>query len=801
MVVSILKNTFVGGEWDKSLYERSDLSKYYTACKTMENFIIQPQGGATKRAGTKFISKVKYISNTAKQERRLVKFSFSSTESYMLEFGDKYIRFYYEEGQLNLSTTPPTYNSGTTYSKMDYVVYNGINYYSRVDSNLGNQPDISTTQWYALESNIVEIPTVFTSSMVKDICYTQSADVLFITHPDVPPQELRRYGVDKWLIQDMLFGATIDAPINLAMTGSTDEFAVSTISADDGSESELSTSTTGDKGNTLTWDAVSGKLYYKVYQISNGVAFYLGMAKTESYEIKVNDEPDLNTVAPEVNNIFNSVNNYPAICSFYQQRLILGMTNNKPQTFWGSVTGAYRNFNRSLIPKDDDSYEFTIASGEINRITGFTPLTDLIITTSGAEWIANSGTNSSITSHNINISPQSRFGSNNLKPLIIGNSVLFVELKGTVVRSLLFSYDIAGFKGSEITLLSRHLFRDKNIVSWCYQGHPNKIIWSVRDDGVLLGLSYDVDNEIISWHHHTTKGSFYDVESILNIDNEPIVYAIVEREINGVVGKYIEVLQTPIASSVVEDCFYVDCGLKYDIPKDISDIVLTTPVRITSNSHGFANGDRVDLSDVEGTSGLNGKQYLIGNITTNTFDLYDINTGNPIDGNLYNSYKKNGVCRKAITHISGLTHLEGEVVDVLANGNIVDGLTVSGGQITLPSHSSRVVIGLNYIANLIPLDFININIDMQDKLKQIKTVLIELEDSRDLKIGTNKDNLLEVDFREGGYYYTATPLYTGVKELNLLDDILRNSSVLMRSDKCLPLTILSITARLNYGGR
>lgn len=799
MVTSILKNTFVGGEWSPSLYERTDLQKYYTACKTMKNFMIQPQGGAIKRGGTRFIAEVK----DSTTDVRLIPFQFSVTQSYMLEFGDEYMRVFSDKGQVLLDSTPAAYNSETTYDTGDHVSYSGVNYYSRVDSNIGNQPDISTTEWYALEGEIVEIPTPYTEDMLSILKFTQSADILYLTHPSIAPQQLLRFDNDEWQIEAISFGGTIDPPTALTMTGSSNTYTVTAISEDDGSESEIASSTTGDPGNTLTWTVSTGALYYKVYEIVNDIPFYLGLAQNDSYVIASGAEPDLNKTAPSAETIFNSTDNYPGSCAFYQQRLLFARTNNKPQTFWGSQTGSYTNFNKSIISQDDDSYEFTIASGEVNEIKALTPLTDLIIGTTGAEWKANSGTTSSIATNNITLNPQSRYGSDDLKPLIIGNNVMFIENSNDLVRNFLFLDDRQAYQGSDLNILAKHLVENYNIVSWGYQKEPYKTIWCVRDDGALLGLSYDLENQITAWHQHDTDGKFLDVESIVNINGDTDVYLVIERIIGGTFKKYVEILENPLNTDDVRDSFYVDSGLSLDVPISITNATQADPVVITATGHGLIDDDLVDISDIIGMTELNGLQFKVDNATTNTFSLKNINDDQDIDGTGYGAYIESGDARKAVSSISGLTHLEGKEVSVLANGNIVVGKIVASGAITLPNAASRISVGLQYTADLTPLDFV-VEVksgSIQEKLKQIKSVVIELQNTREVFIGANKDLLLEVKFRTNEPYLTPIELFDGSKEINLLDNINRNISILMRSINPLPITVLSVTGRLNIGKR
>ena len=75
---------FVSGELSSKMEGRIDFEKYSSGCKTLENMLIHPQGAATRRTGTQFISEVK----TSSLKTRLIPFEFSTTQTYMLEFGN-----------------------------------------------------------------------------------------------------------------------------------------------------------------------------------------------------------------------------------------------------------------------------------------------------------------------------------------------------------------------------------------------------------------------------------------------------------------------------------------------------------------------------------------------------------------------------------------------------------------------------------------------------------------------------------------------------------------------------------------
>ena len=88
--------SFTAGEMSSSMQGRTDFQKYFNAATRIENFVVLPHGPVARRPGTYFAAEVK----TSTQKTRLIPFTFSTTQTYILEFGNGYIRFYKDDGQI-----------------------------------------------------------------------------------------------------------------------------------------------------------------------------------------------------------------------------------------------------------------------------------------------------------------------------------------------------------------------------------------------------------------------------------------------------------------------------------------------------------------------------------------------------------------------------------------------------------------------------------------------------------------------------------------------------------------------------
>ena len=212
MKASPLKDAFNAGEISPLMAARIRIDKYANALNLCENMIPLVQGGVTRRTGTMFVSEIK--SGAA----RLVPFEFSTTQAYILEFGAEYIRFYKDRGQIQTSGVA-AWLTGTAYVVGDLRTEASVTYYCLVAHTSGTfATDLAAAKWYAQEDTIYEIPTPYVSGDIANLKFTQSADVLYITHPSYAPRKLIRTGHTQWVLSviDFLDGPYLSTNITTA---------------------------------------------------------------------------------------------------------------------------------------------------------------------------------------------------------------------------------------------------------------------------------------------------------------------------------------------------------------------------------------------------------------------------------------------------------------------------------------------------------------------------------------------------------------------------------------------------------
>lgn len=520
--------SFTAGELSPALGARVDLAKFASGLKTAINVFVHAHGGVSNRAGTEFVSEVKASANHA----RLIDFQFNTEQSYILEFGDEYMRVF-RDGGLVLSGGSP-YELVTPYAEAD----------------------------------------------VADLVYIQEADVMYICHPLYEVRKLSRLADNNWTLTVVTFTPGISYPSGVAATvlvnagpgGENYSYKVAAV-ADNGEESIASApvtvfnnlDTAGNK-NQVTWSALAGAGRYIVYKEDNGVYGYIGGTSGLSFDDE-NITPDLADTPQTGRNPFVGAGNYPRCGTFIEQRLALASTTNDPQAVWLSQSANYENFGYSQPSKASDAVTFRIKARQVNEIRSMLAMKGLMLLTSGAEWIVSGGSQSdAITPSAIKIDPQGYRGAATVQPIIVGNTVLFAQRSGGVVRD--FSYEFAqdSFVGKDLTILARHLFENKNITAWGYAQAPNSVAWVVLDDGSLVSLTYMREHDVWAWTRHQSgpdNDAVFEDVVVVGEGNEDVPYFLVKRTIGGVSKRYIERLHTRVFGAI-EDAFFVDCGLTYD---------------------------------------------------------------------------------------------------------------------------------------------------------------------------------------------------------------------------------------------
>ena len=802
---SLIQASFTGGELSPSLYGRVDLAKYGTSLKTCRNFIVQLYGGVRNRAGTKYLAEV----SDSTVRHRLIPFAFSTEQTYVLEFGDYTMRVYKDGGQ---------------------VVYSsGIN---------AGQP--------------VEVATPWGESDLALLGYTQSADVMTVCHPDYVPQQISRTDHDAWTVTDFvnINGPFLDANTtttttvtvsattgSITLTASSGIFetyhigqlfyleqknygapweagksvALNDIRRSDGKYYQATNAaTTGSLRPTHDADDWSdGAVTWRYLHSGFGICRITARASATSATatvIKPMPNESISTGTYKwAFEAWGGNQGYPSCVTYHQQRLVFANTPAQPQTESMSRTNAYVDFGVSNQVLDDDAVTFTVASRQVNAIRHMLTIDNLILLTSGGEWIVSGGDSGTITPAALITKQQGYRGSATVPPQIIGNTALYLQSKGSTVRDLGYEFSSDSYTGTDLTVLSSHLVEGYQIQEWAYQQVPFSCLWCVRNDGVLLGMTYMREQQVIGWHPHDTDG---EVESVCSIaeGNEDALYIIVKRTIDGSTKRYVERMQSRQIGDI-KDAFFVDCGLTYDGRNTSATTMTLTSsgawtygsaavFTLTASASYFETydiGSEIHLTDVDGHI----LRLLITARTSNTVVTVTINRDVHAE---FRSAARTDWAHARKT-FAGLSHLEGKTISVLADGHVAPQKEVTSGSVTLNFAATVVHAGLPIEADFETLDISAPQGEtIREKQKIIQAVRLILEESRGLYAGKDAASLIEYKQRGNENYDDPVTLLTGIADVLIAGNWNKQGRVFVRQSDPLPLSILAVIPEVSIGG-
>lgn len=726
--IRTLQRSFAGGEMSPEMFGRIDDSKYQAGLAKCRNFIVKPQGPAENRPGFAFVRAVK----DSTKRVRLIPFTYSTTQTMVIEVGAGYFRFHTAGATLQYGAAS-AWVTATAYAVGDLRTNAGTTYYCTTAHTSGTfATDLAAGKWYAQPaSGEYEIPNPYAEADLFDLHYVQSADVLTIVHPNYAPREMRRTGATNWQLSVIAFSAAIAPPASPTATPTgtgtvSCSYVVTAVAADGVSESAASSAatctnnlfTTGNK-NTIAWSAVAGGSRYNVYKMQGGIYGYIGCTDTLSL-VDDNIAPDLATTPPIYDAVFGAAGDYPGAVSYFEQRRCFAGTANKPQNIWMTKSGTESVMSYSLPIRDDDRIAFRVAAREANTIRHVVPLTQLLLLTSSAEWRVTSVNSDAITPTTISVRPQSYVGASNVQPAIINNTLIYGAARGGHVRELAYNWQANGFITGDLSLRAAHLFDTFDVVDMAYAKAPWPIVWCVSSSGKLLGLTYVPEQQVGAWHQHDTDGA---IEScaVVAEGQEDVLYCVIRRAVAGASVRYIERMASR-QFATAPDAFFVDSGLTYAGPP--------------------------------------------------------------------------------ATAISGLGHLEGKSVSILADGAVHPQRVVTGGAITLDNEASKVHVGLPITADLqtMPLAAPIDNGYGQGRFKNVNKAWLRVFRSSGIFVGPDAEKLTEAKQRTTEPYGSPPALKSEEIQVMLTPSWADSGQVFVRQSDPLPLTVVSITAEVAMGG-
>jgi|TARA_Y100000310_G_scaffold48435_2_gene44910 hypothetical protein len=847
---------FTAGELSPRLDGRVDLQKYFSGAKVLQNMVVHPHGGASRRPGTIFVAEVK----TSSEAARLIPFEFNVTQTYVLQFGPSYFRILKDGGVIESGGSP------------------------------------------------VEVATSYTEAELPELKFAQSADVMYVVHPDHPPRKISRTSHTAWTIANVtlvrgpmqdenLTTTTLTAGArtgSVTITASSATFAstdvgrlvklhngyaaitayssatsvTATVQENEDLRSELQPSYTAstialhegdpsatglehndritDSGKNFIDEGFKTGMNITVAGAGTGAnnGSYLAVSVTEdtillapSDDVTAEAASSSITISGDLTahtewslGALSATTGYPSAVSLYEQRLVFAATANQPQTLFFSVSGDFENFTSGTA--DADAMIYTIGSNQVNVIRYLASGRSLLVGTSGGEFAARAGdSDAAITPTNIQIKRQCTYGTADIQPVQVANATLFVQRAKRKLRELTYNFDTDSYTAPDLTILAEHI-TETGISEVSYQQEPDNIIWCVLANGKLAGMTYRREESVVAWHQHKIGGVFgaatVTVTDYANIDTGT---DIILSKSDGTTVTFTS--EAAGGSAPTEDNGWRPNGSNdatadniftainahddFTVANPAANVVTiyetlktgTDPLTVTSTDLtrlAVASESYAVVENIAVTPGDLDEDaiYIVVKRTINGATKRYIEYFNVFDfgSNVENAFFVDSglsYSGSASSSISGLSHLEGEAITILTNGSTHPNKPVASGAVTLDRTTTYGHFGLGFTSTLqtMRIDQGSAQGTSQGKTKRIHDVTVRLYRSVGVKVGQSSAQLDLIPFRSSADEMgLPVPLYTGDKDVEFDGGYDTDGFVVVRQDQALPLTVLAVYPRL-----
>jgi len=561
--------SFAGGELDPELLARRDLRRYQIGLRRCRNFVVKRSGAVTRAPGTRWIAETKGSGGV-----RLIPFVFSVNDSFVLEFGNLYIRFFSDQAQ--------------------------------VDDGSGSP---------------LEITSPYATADIPNLQWSQTADFIYLVDGNHKWQQLRRNSATSWTIEEFPHANGPFAPQNLdesltvsasaatgtgiTLTASAALFVAGDVGSffrlnevDQSAVPEWTGNTTVSAGSRMrsvgaVYEVVSGTntgvnppvhiegdslseqggVIWRHIHNGFGVVKITAVASGTSATADVVGELPDGVISSKTTYrwhkaAFSTATGNPrAICQ-KEQRIWVAGTESQPRTIWFSAVGRPTDFQPGETEADSSDFTLSESAEGFNNINWLLDMVQLHIGTEGEEHVGQATTQlEALTPANTVIRPHSNRGSARLQPVKIGTTAVFSSADGTGLYEISFDPDSERFAPRDISIASAHFFKP-GIKEMAWSKTPFGLLWIVMQDGSCSCMTFEQHEQVLAFAgRSTTSGDSFRSVAAVPADNgkRTDVYFIVDRVVGGVTKRYIECVQQPWDGEGKTDAaaaWYLDSALR-----------------------------------------------------------------------------------------------------------------------------------------------------------------------------------------------------------------------------------------------
>jgi len=547
--------SFTVGELDPLLRGRIDLQQYYSSVDLADNVVFEPQGGFSRRPGTRFVHDL--TADNPSNSVMLIPFEFSTTQKFMI--------------------VASAYNTSSTIRFRFFADQTQI---ENLNSTTNEYIDFAVGTLYGVSA-----------FDLQKLYFTQSADTLICTHENFAPFRITRGANNQtWTVAAL----TLTKPLSAFTVSTSNPSAtitpdavtgVVTVTASSGIFSSGNVNqyinVTNDFGRARIFEFVSGTVVRVITEVPFAKASTAIAAG--SWELEAGYE-----------DCWSNTRGWPRTCTFHEGRLYFGGSASEPATLFGSKVSDFFNFKASEA-LDDDAIKVTLATDSVNAITALRSGRDLQIFTTGAEFFVPQADLTPITPSNVTVKSATRRGSKlGLRPQAAEGGTLFMSKEGKALREMLFSDVELSYVANNISLLCSHMILDPQRMALrpatdTTEGDLLLVVNGTSTTGYraastgfagnIAAFMLNRPQQIVAASTFSTDGDFIDVA----VDGDTI-YCIVKRTIGGAAKYYIETF---------DDDRTTDCSLQYYANPVAPDQAL--PSNTTAGSLAHIQGEVVNI--------------------------------------------------------------------------------------------------------------------------------------------------------------------------------------------------------------
>ena len=748
MRVAAIYPTWARGEVSPLLYGRVDLEAYNSCLKKCRNAWVRPYGGVSRIPGTEHMA-------TAIGKARLLKFVFSAVDSYIIECGAGYFRFYNDGG---------------------YVVNDN--------------------------GDVYEISNPFTEEQLHTIQYVQLDDIIKIVYKDDKtnknkPLELIRKASNNWELREVDFKCTPFLDENLtdvtlmASADTGDDVEVTASSAIFNSKHVGSFWTLGGK---TTVDNLEKQGFFKITSVVDST----------HVKVKILHKLSTTTVTTEwAEGAWSDYRGYPSAIGLMDGRIYYGRTPSNPRNIYGSQPYKYEDFTPALNNEASGAINIEMAtntSGDGSDIRWIVGTQYLLVGTYGAEFVVKGSGDMGITPTDVSARARSNWGVEAIQPAVVDSMIHFVQRTGKKVRQFTYDYYLDAYKAIDISIFSEHLL-ESPIVEMVFQKNPDSILWCVRKDGKVAGLTLETNQQVQAWCLLEFDGSVESMETIPSYNGlYDEVYFVIKRTVNGKTVRHVERMQNLITPEEQPKCWYVRDGLYYNAFEITEGTTLTlsgktgtvTATTSTNKFTSLSTGRRIRV--VDNLLNVEGELKITEYVNEKTVKGI---VKKPFVKTTYNGTSW-GI---SIQNVSGIDHLEGKEVQLLTDGAVQTSKTVTNGSFKLDVDAFYIIAGLKYQSyfTTMPAEVGAQNGTSVGKKKRINEMSIRLWRTSGARVGKDLDSLEKIKYREPSVEMgMPQPLFTGVvSNVKYNQGWTTEATITMEQSEPLPMNVLAIAPFVN----